>query len=94
MNSLQVQDAARNVRDAGVIFPGNDEFSERLRSENRFAIERFESIAKMNRLGGSPIPVIAVGMDDWQGAQFMTGKIGDNSGQMICPLSGGDGFAF
>ncbi len=83
MNSLQVQEAAGTVRDAAVIFPGNEDFSERLRSENRFVIERFESIAEMNSFGESPNPVLAVGEGDWQGAQFMTAMIGDNSGQMI-----------
>ena len=94
MNSLQVQDGAGNVRDAGVILPGNDEFSERLRSENRFVIERFESIAKMNSFGESHNPVMAVGVDDLQDAQFITGMIGDNSGQIISPLSGCDGCPF
>ena len=83
MNSLQVKEAAGNVRDASDIFPGNEEFSEGFRNENRFVIERFESIAEINSFGESPNPVLAVGVDDWQGAQFMTVMIGDNSGQMI-----------
>ena len=66
-----------------------------LRSENRFVIERFDQAIGMDSFGESLQPSLQLGTH-WSpgGAPAMTGKIGDDSGQMISPLSGGDGCAF
>ena len=66
-----------------------------LRSDNRFVIERFEPAAGMNRFGESLNPVLEVGGTAGPGAStFMTEKTGANPGQMLSPLSGGDGCPF
>ena len=65
------------------------------RSENSFVIEGFEPGAGMDSFGESLDPSLQLGTN-WcpGGAPAMTGKIGDDSGQMISPLGGGDGCAF
>ncbi len=66
-----------------------------LRSDNRFVIERFEPLAEMTSFGESLNPVFEVGGTAGPGAStFMTEKTGANPGQMLSPLSGGDGCPF
>ncbi len=66
-----------------------------LRSDNSFVIERFEPSAEMNSFRESLNPVVELGGTSGPGGStFMAEKTGANPGQMLSPLSGGDGCAF
>ncbi|KZR87492.1 hypothetical protein [Synechococcus sp. MIT S9508] len=69
--------------------------ADELRSDNSFVMESFEPLAGMNSFGESLNPVAELGGTAGPGAStFMTEKIGANPGQMLSPLSGGDGCPF
>ena len=57
--------------------------------------ETFEPAAGMNSFGESLNPVLEVGSTSGPGGStYMTEKTGANPGQMLSPLSGGDGCPF
>ncbi|WP_137007065.1 hypothetical protein [Synechococcus sp. UW105] len=60
-----------------------------------YMTETFEPAAGMDSFGKSLNPVAELGANSGPGGtSYMSGKFSENSGQMISPLSGGDGCAF